>query len=45
MTTTPESQTSTSSSRPSSTPVHAFTEIGDHNQLNPLFARVGESTY
>lgn len=44
MTTTPESQTGTSSSRPSSTPVHAFTGIGDHNQLNPLFARVGEST-
>ncbi|WP_137843493.1 glutamate decarboxylase [Microbacterium sp. 2FI] len=25
-------------------PAHAFTGIGDQNQLNPLFARIGEAT-
>ena len=25
-------------------PVHAFTGIGDQNQLNPMFAREGEAT-
>src|SRR6478752_2417168 len=37
------SQQKTKTLKPGESP-NAFTGIGDQNQLNPLFARVGEST-